>query len=396
MSPIGDNGISKKPDSLKAKIIKRLKSQPVIGGCGFEKAKSLFVLDTKRAVPATDRAWAQYIENRLAAEKRFHGPMQQNSKEEVEMEVDDDNDEEFYGDDMLLLDLMRDNMACVEEDMCLDAGVLQSFRLLACEPVFSSDEVCSKLFLTLGIQRADVLQLCSVTALTRIYSPTSPTYVDVHFQYHYHALDDSVEWHYSIGFKIYDRPGVNDYRCPEVKHFERGLFDRGHDSNGWRPIAYGFYDNCEDYGRNWRRIENAKFLLEHKDAKDIYNVFWGPLEEDGEDEDAESERRKNMVDTIRVLLAAVGIEYDIAVDEDDRDSSGGAFMLEGLNDRWFARGVRRACGFQLTRDPENEKRGKAEQEAEARRDVGQDDNGDEFDSEDDDSEDYPSVVGSFK
>ena len=396
MSPIGDNGISKKPDSLKAKIIKRLKSQPVIGGCGFEKAKSLFVLDTKRAVLETDRAWAQYIENRLTAEKRFHGPMQQNSREEVEMEVDDDNDEEFYGDDMLLLDLMRDNMACVEEDMCLDAGVLQSFRLLACEPVFSSDEVCSKLFLTLGIQRADVLQLCSVTALTRIYSPTRPTYVDVHFQYHYHALDDSVEWHYSIGFKIYDRPGVNDYRCPEVKHFERGLFDRGHDSNGWRPIAYGFYDNCEDYGRNWRRIENAKFLLEHKDAKDIYNAFWGPLEEDEEDEDAESERRKNMVDTIRVLLAVVGIEYDIAVDEDDRDSSGGAFMLEGLNDRWFARGVRRACGFQLTRDPENEKRGKAEQEAEARRDVGQDDDGDKFDSEDDDSEDYPSVVGSFK
>jgi hypothetical protein len=184
-----------------------------------------------------------------------------------------------------------------------------------------------------------------------------------------------MEWYYTFGFKIYNRPGTNDYHPSEIKKFEDGRFDRAYSGNGWRPIAYGLYDGCGNYRKRWVRVENAKFVMGEDDVKDVYEALLGPLYDD----DEEMDRRSKMVNTVRVLMAAVGIGYTIAIDDDEWDDMSRVFMLEGLGDRWFARGVRKACGFQLTEDPENEKKGLLEQEEELK---GHD--CDEYDGEEDD------------
>lgn len=220
-----------------------------------------------------------------------------------------------------------------------------------------------------------------MTTLTRIYSPTRPVYIDVHFQYHCRARFYSTEWYYTLGFKIHNRPGTNDYHPSEIRKFQNGRFDRAYSGNGWRSIAYGFYDDCGDYAEKWVRIENAKFVLGEDDVKDVYEALWGPLDDmqGDDDDDREMNRRIEMINTVYVLMAAAGIGYDIAVDDDEQDVEGSVFMLEGLGDRWFARGVRKACGFQLIADPENEKKGRAAQEEELK--LNDDD--DEYDSDED-------------
>lgn len=211
-----------------------------------------------------------------------------------------------------------------------------------------------------------------MTALTRIYSPTLPVYIDVHFQYRYRSDDDAIEWFYNLGFKVHKHPRANDYNPPEIKKFEEGRFDGAYTSNGWRPVAFGFYDVSGENRRRWRKIECASFQLTEEGVKEVYEALWGQQEEDLHDEEEDMDadmhaRRKTLVDTVRVLLAAVGIGYDIAVDEEEEDQPSRAFALEGLNDHWFARGVRAACGFQLEGDPEDAISGQKERDDEARK-----------------------------
>jgi hypothetical protein len=69
------------------------------------------------------------------------------------------------------------------------------------------------------------------------------------------------------------------------------------------------------------------------------------------------ERRCQLVNNIRLLLAGVGIDYRSgfkACNGDEEDDRGEMWMLEGLSDRWFARGMRAACGLQLKDDPKAE------------------------------------------
>jgi hypothetical protein len=118
----------------------------------FEKAKALFPLD-KRAEAATERAWETYIKNRVAAEKRFSGHKEKRSKSDMdengesdnedEDEDEDEADEDEYGDfgETNALDLIRCNMAALEEEIGLDEGVLsKSFRVLACDALFEEED----------------------------------------------------------------------------------------------------------------------------------------------------------------------------------------------------------------------------------------------------------------
>jgi len=118
----------------------------------FDKAKSLFPLD-KRAEVATERAWETYITNRVAAEKTFRGFKEKRSESEDEKvdegdkgEHEDDEDEEYgeFG-ETNVLDLIRCNMASLEEEMGLAEGVLSKcFRVLSCDALFEEeDEVIS-------------------------------------------------------------------------------------------------------------------------------------------------------------------------------------------------------------------------------------------------------------
>ena len=87
--------------------------------------------------------------------------------------------------------------------------------------------------------------------------------------------------------------------------------------------------------------------------------------------------------TVRLLFAAVVISYKVACKDGERDEGSYRFGLEGLSDRWMARGIRTACGLQLSGDPEAVKRGKEEHLKEGTRKVDDDyDDDDEDDSED--------------
>jgi hypothetical protein len=112
----------------------------------FEKAKSLFPL-AKCAEAATERAWENYITNRMAAEQRFHGAKEKRSKsasdkkEGIRGEDDEELLEEYEFSYINALDLVRRNMAILEKEKELDEGVLsKSFRLLSCHAVFEDED----------------------------------------------------------------------------------------------------------------------------------------------------------------------------------------------------------------------------------------------------------------
>lgn len=129
-------------------------------------------------------------------------------------------------------------------------------------------------------------------------------------------------------------------------------------------------------------------------------------------EDVQHAHREKLVWLVRLLLASVGIRYHIGTKDEELDYPPGSkpkvpepwkskirlagnanpptstspdfnphyielgWSLEGYGDKWLARGIRNACGFQLSRDPEEAAAGKKEAEElaiEAAREVEDDD-----------------------
>lgn len=94
--------------------------------------------------------------------------------------------------------------------------------------------------------------------------------------------------------------------------------------------------------------------------------------------------RRSLVRGIRLLLAAVGISYNIACTDDEHDEPPRNLTLEGLHDRWVGRRIRNACGIRLARDAEEEQTG-----AYIRRDQARHEDDDFEDDEDgSDNSDY--------
>lgn len=98
-------------------------------------------------------------------------------------------------------------------------------------------------------------------------------------------------------------PGTNDFKLSS--------------RNGWSSIAHRSYTHYSCSGKRWVKVENTVLDLGEDHIKQIYKVLWGPLDNIwGEDKDEqEMEWRHKMVDTIRVLLTAIGIGYDIIINE---------------------------------------------------------------------------------
>ncbi|KAF8438498.1 hypothetical protein L210DRAFT_3544133 [Boletus edulis BED1] len=203
---------------------------------------------------------------------------------------------------------------------------------------------------------------------------------------------DSIEWCYSLGYKIYDRisGAPTDYSDPSTD----GPPSTWHSREGWQSICWGFYDDEDNYGHNWRRIEVADMGLHEAGVLDVHEALFGPIETPPSDDvDTLVAYRRKLVATVRLLLAALGINYEVACAEDERDEWPREFTLEGLSDKWVARGIRSACGFQLRGDAEAGKRGKEERRECAARpnsyvEDDEDDEDEDMDDEDmDDEED---------
>ena len=91
---------------------------------------------------------------------------------------------------------------------------------------------------------------------------------------------------------------------------------------------------------------------------DIHEALFGPIEMPSSNNDDEFlAYGRKLVATVRFLLAAVGINYEIACTDEETDEGPRDYTLQGLPDKWVARGIRYACGFQLSGDKEAVKSG---------------------------------------
>jgi hypothetical protein len=189
-----------------------------------------------------------------------------------------------------------------------------------------------------------------------------------------------IEWFYTFGYKI--------QRCPpaevaNISAIEKELVEGGppvvHTRNGWQTLCWGYYDDSNgNYGRNWRRIELGKVEVNEEGAMNVYETLFGELEKPAAaDPEAILAYQRSLIRGIRLLLAAAGISYEIACTDNEMDIEPRDFMLEGLIDRWVARGIRNGCGLRLDRDAEEARKGARVQQEQARS------NGD---SEDDEEE----------
>ncbi|KAF8890121.1 hypothetical protein BD779DRAFT_1469447 [Infundibulicybe gibba] len=253
----------------------------------------------------------------------------------------------------------------LEQEAGMAEGLLQNnVRVTYCDATFEeSDEV---------------------VALSRIHPLVGTKHIDVHFSYYCRSRAYSVEWYFTLGYKI-SRPSTPK---PSLREFRDRRIDRMYGTQGWRSIAYGLFDDQGKYGRDWTRKEVFSFDMDLDGILDIHEVLWGPLADLPPDASADDQikQRQSLIRALGVLLASVGVEYDIACKDDQCDyepsrygmRGGLTWMLEGTGDRWFARGARKACGFQLARDPEEERKGQQNREEEAR---GHNDGEDDYDSE---------------
>jgi hypothetical protein len=216
--------------------------------------------------------------------------------------------------------------------------------------------------------------------------------------YHCRMRIDHLEWHFSLGYKIHTRPKARgpakempaDLDVKALKDELGGGLANMHTNKGWRSIVWATWDDLG--GRNYgqRRVEQRSCDLYDEGIVDLHEALFGPLPEPVGGSDLA--RRQASVNVVRLLLAAVGIDYEIACEEDEDDAPPGRdqqdikqghieWMLCGLTDNWMAREVRRACGFQLTRDPVQEAAGDKEREEEkTRKDEYYDDEDDPADN----------------
>jgi hypothetical protein len=203
-------------------------------------------------------------------------------------------------------------------------------------------------------------------------------YIDVHFQYYCRSRWSEVEWFYSLGYKIQRRPSVTAGNVLAIKkHLKMGSPPDAHTRNGWQPLCWGYYDSDGNYGKRWRRIEYGEVELHEEGVIDIHEALFGELEKPAEtDSKAMLAYQRSLVRSIRLLLAAVGISYNVACADDESDRRPHDLMLEGLSDKWVGRGIRNACGLRLARDAAQEQKGAKERQEEAKGYGDDDDEGD--------------------
>ncbi|KAF9239414.1 hypothetical protein BU15DRAFT_46651 [Melanogaster broomeanus] len=299
-------------------------------------------------VPATEAQWSDYADHRRRTNSAF-GNVLDRPKRSISQAI-----------------------AAVEQDMGLPIGTLQKCVSVLERDVLMDDETP---------RDADMI--------VRIYSPAAPKYIDVHVKYYCRSRYYEIEWYYSLGYKIHHRiPATTSNTLSVVKDYIlRDEPPNWHTRHGWQQICWGYFDDSEgNHGPKWRRRERGALELYDEGVLDIHDSLFGPMDEPPSDDEAETlVYRRKLVSTVRLLFATVGIDYRVACTDEEEDERPDDYMLEGLSDKWVARGIREACGFQLKRDPAEEKRGKEERKQEAL-DGNRDDDDDEDDEDSDEDE----------
>lgn len=215
--------------------------------------------------------------------------------------------------------------------------------------------------------------------MTRIYSPTKPSAVDIFFTYHHRTRHYSVEFDCRIMYRIHDPISSEDLALPS-----RGSAPRP-GRGGWKLLfELGLADLP---GPKWRAVDQLQWGLRSEEVDKIRAALFGTGEES-------LAKDVDKVDTILLLMAAVGIPFGVARapsegsegegDEEDGQDPGGVATIhwELDQDHWIALNIRKVCGVPLPKDA-NYKPRSAYDEDDEYPDEDEDD-----EDEDDDDDDF--------
>lgn len=181
------------------------------------------------------------------------------------------------------------------------------------------------------------IQVTDVEIFSRIHSATRPTAVDVSFMYRHRTHQNRVEFYCHVFFRVADPITSAKQDRPKTS------------SQGWeRLFEMGTYCDSDDNPprRGWHPVVQTQWGLEARQLARIRNALFGGACCPATDIDK--------VDTVRLLLASVGIPYHVARTEDDEDaqspSLARAIFWEWEYDDWIGVNTRRVCGCTLGRD----------------------------------------------
>ncbi|TFY83910.1 hypothetical protein EWM64_g103 [Hericium alpestre] len=147
-------------------------------------------------------------------------------------------------------------------------------------------------------------EMRDVYVITRIHSLVAPKSVDMHLTYHYRTRLSSVEYYYTLGFRINATP------VPPLEDIPRRSNEVVfvHTGQGWR--TFGWF--CLGH----RRTEHSACLVSRFDLQEVHDALFGPVET------GKLGERVSLRGTAKLMLASVGFEFDIALDEEDKAKNG--------------------------------------------------------------------------
>ncbi|TFY83912.1 hypothetical protein EWM64_g105 [Hericium alpestre] len=236
------------------------------------RAQALFpVLDT------TDSAhWADYIIHRQAAESRLNEAFERL---------------EYYDENAPYWSMIRDSTlgALYGEDDLTEEECHKIADSVANTSLDAKDDGCE-------IRDANVI--------TRIHSLVAPKSVDMHLTFHHRTRMYSVEYGYSLGFRINKEP------VPPLTSFPNSnrKLNRMHSGQGWTTFGWFYLDD--------RRAEHSACPVSARHLKQVHDALFGPAKK------GKLGERMSLRGTAKLMLASLGIAFDVAVDEEDKDENG--------------------------------------------------------------------------
>jgi hypothetical protein len=198
-------------------------------------------------------------------------------------------------------------------------------------------------------------QIADSAIVTRIHSPISASSVDLRFVYTFSQGYTSVAWRYALGMRL--NPSPQAPQSPRSR--EHCLASDMNRKDGWQQVVWYYLYEPKDTRRSgWDALayedagmvypgtppgdeERSKFEMKPEDLRAAHELLFG--------HNTELSRRISKKDTLRLLLAAVGMPFHIATHEGEKDGYEGVidevnFRLGGEKPGITAADLRRVLG----------------------------------------------------
>lgn len=177
-----------------------------------------------------------------------------------------------------------------------------------------------------------------------LYSPTHPSSVDVYFAYHRITHLEFIEFDCRLMYRLHAPllPSDRSLNVPAPNTAPRAGVD------GWRLMFEVGFADLPPSDEEWKPVDQTEWGLTTSDLDAIRIALFGapPSTWDG----------VGNLDVVRLLMAAVGIPFGVATEEDDEDTDGqdpaevGTILWELDHEQWIALNIRKVCGVPLERD----------------------------------------------